>query len=283
MSRTLSINVLDFKQKLLQKLRTKYIKQHEQRKQRALQGKVSVSDLIHCMRQVTFRHLDPDPQFSEKDIKMFHGGEEKHKEYQALLNIDKEEFACEREFIHNNLLVAHPDVISLEDGAIIEIKTTETDSVLDKPHLGNVRQLKAYLAIVGAPYGKLFYTILGKFKRGGKDLPTFFPEYMYTLKPGEREEILQQLEDKAEMLLAGINLRDPSVVDHIATNKEYIIDINGYKYNWMCGKCDYKKQCNEMRAKAGEFQRRADQAQKKTNDETFAQQMMKIPESWRPK
>ena len=103
-----------------------------------------------------------------------------------------------------------------------------------------------------------------------KDL---FPNHYFTLEHDEREQILEQIVTEGEELRAGIDLKDPSLIRHIANDKRYIQKLpSGYEYNWLCKVCPFKEECNKMRAEAGEFQKRVEDAQ-----------MMKIPESWRPK
>lgn len=256
MSRTLTIPVLDFRAILLDGLRTEYNKPRIG---------IHASDLVNCRRQVAFERIAGHREFTEQTLMYFASGEFQHQKLQSLLG---EEFDCEKEIIWNDI-VFHPDVVWKPHNVVIEIKTARTDSVIKEPKAGHIRQLKYYMAVLNAPYGILQYIIMNKYD---KDL---FPVHYITLEHDEREKILEQLQADGEELRAGIELKDPSLVGHIARNEEYIQRLpSGYEYNWLCKGCQFKEECNEMRAKAGEFQRRADQAQA---------QMMKIPESWRPK
>jgi hypothetical protein len=103
------------------------------------------------------------------------------------------------------------------------------------PYPHHIIQLKNYMAILNAPYGKLLYMILGY-----PNVKSYFPEYLITFRPNERQEILVKLERDAAELQRGIDEKDPSLVGHIAKNPEF---INKWGYNWMCSGCPYKKQC----------------------------------------
>ena len=182
---------------------------------------------------------------TRRKIKYYFGGELKHRLLQELLG---DEFECEKEIVWTGKsgikIIGHADAV-YKDGAVVEIKTTESTKVLKAPYEHHIKQLKNYMAILGAPYGKLFYMILGYPK-----VKDFFPEYsVFFDYRAEKEEILRELEEKAGELQKGIDLRDPSVVDHIAKDPVYM----RYGRNWMCADCPYEQKCTEMRSDAGEF------------------------------
>lgn len=250
MTRTLTINVLDFRAVLLDGLRAEYSKPRIG---------IHASDLVNCRRQVAFERIE-GREFTEQTLMYFCSGEFQHQKLQSLLGA---EFDCEKEIIWNDI-VFHPDVIWKPQNVVIEIKTARTDSVIKEPKVTHIDQLKFYMAVLNAPYGILQYIIMNKYEN-------CFPVHYITLEHDEREKILEQLVTDAEELRAGIELKDASLVQHKANDPKYIQKLpSGYEYNWLCKGCQFKTQCDEMRAKAGEFQKRTEEA------------MLKIPESWRP-
>ena len=86
-------------------------------------------------------------------------------------------------------IIGHPDAIWKQDHVIVEVKSTTSVGVLKKPFKNHVHQISAYIAMTGAPYGKLFYIILGQ-----PDVKNPFPEYLISLTNEEREKILTDLE-----------------------------------------------------------------------------------------
>ena len=145
------------------------------------------------------------------------------------------------------------------DRAVVEFKTTESTRVLKEPYEHHVKQLKFYMSVLGSPYGKLLYMLLGYSNK----IENYFPEYLILFNyKRERDEILHEIETKAVELQNGIDHKDPSLVKHIAANQTFI----RYGRNWLCSDCPYQKSCNDMRAKAGEF---AAQARKAEEEGTF--------------
>ena len=130
-----------------------------------------VSDLVFCRRRVCFEKLDTDlPAVDEKKIKYYWSGEYKQRALQELLGSD--DFDCEKEVIWNGgpvRIIAHPDAIYKKDGAVIEFKTTESTRVIKiksksteltesrsrstGPYPHQIKQIKAYMSILGTPYG----------------------------------------------------------------------------------------------------------------------------------
>ena len=170
-----------------------------------------------------------------------------HRSLQELLGED--EFKFEKEIVWNGGPVPirdHPDAIHKESGTVIEFKTTESTRILEEgPYPHHLRQLKSYMSILDAAVGKLSYILMGYFK----GLKEYFPEHLVTLEENEKKEILSKLERDAAELQYGIAVGRPELVQHITKDPEY---INQYGYNWMCSSCPYRKECEKMRAEAGE-------------------------------
>lgn len=207
---------------------------------------IHVSDLQLCLRRTAFQRLDRNPPTADlKKIKYFHQGIMKHQLLQDLLG--KEEFEIEKEIVYtckNGLkIIAHPDLIYKKDGAVVEIKTTESMTCQTKYYKHHADQAKIYLAMLGAPYSVLLYVILGYTKEAGTN---YFPEYILTCSTNERREILEKLELDATELQKGLDERDPSKVRHIAYEREY---MNKVGQNWVCNNCDFFNLCSTMRAK----------------------------------
>ena len=247
-------DILNVKQKLLEGWSRRMSQKREG---------IHVSDLTSCRPKVCFERLDTNaPVADEKKIKYFYAGEEKHRNLQALLG----DWECEKEIVWNGgstfavPIVAHPDAVyRQEDGTIVvaEIKTTESTRVSKQattkgPYPHHIKQLKAYMAILGAQYGKLLYMILGY-----PNVKEYFPEYLVTFQyADEKKEILQKLKVDAAELQHGIDSKNPALVGHIARDKTFIT----YGRNWLCNSCPYRNQCDTMRAEAGEFKEQVRQA-----------------------
>jgi CRISPR/Cas system-associated exonuclease Cas4 (RecB family) len=242
------VQILNVKEKLLAGWSKRLAKKRDS---------IHVSDLVGgCRRKVCFERLsDVPPVASEKKIKHFYAGEEKHRNLQSLLG---EDFMCEREFVYRTPkgieIIAHPDAIYKKDGAIVEIKTSESMRPLKEAYPYHIEQLRAYMAILGTiepelgSYGKLIYMILG-YPRTSQ-IETFFPEYLITFDyTSQRREILEKLEADAIELQAGIDTKDPSKVGHIAKENIFL----RFGQNWLCAECPFQERCTEMRRLAGEF------------------------------
>lgn len=277
MTRTLKIPVLDFRAALLDGLRKEYNKPREG---------IHASDLVNCRRQVAFERINGHREFTENTLMYFASGEFQHQKLQEILG---DEFDCEREIIWNDI-VFHPDVVWKGQNVAIEIKTARTDSVIDTPKPTHVKQLKFYMAVLNSPYGILQYIILNKYEN-------MFPCHYVTIEADERKQILNDLVVDGEELRAGIDLRRPDLVGHVARNPAYMTEWGG---NWLCRGCQFKQECDRMRENAGEFRQNMDKAI--ANRETFTEtskrlftdaqndvnkiiskELEKIPESWRAK
>jgi len=132
-------------------------------------------------------------------------GEDRHKALQQLLG--GEEFECEKEITWTGksgiTIIAHPDAIYKKDGALIELKSTESTRCRKSPYPHHEDQTKYYMAITGAPYVKLFYTVLGY------RLEKFFYEYLVVWSyPNEPKEVLHKIERDAAELKHGIDMKD---------------------------------------------------------------------------
>jgi CRISPR/Cas system-associated exonuclease Cas4 (RecB family) len=261
MTRTITktYNVIDFRTVLLEGLRKNY---------NIPRTSVHASDLVNCRRQVCFERIAGKRNFSEETLMYFCSGEFQHQKLQSILGDD---YDCEREIIQNDIIY-HPDVIYKPDNAVIEIKTARTETVIKEPKATHVKQLKFYMGILNAPYGILQYIILNKFEGG------MFPSHLITFKDErERQEILARLEADAAELQYGIDTKDPSVVGHIATDWDYMIkfkDKNGEMrtngVNWLCKSCEFKRECDTMRASAGEFKAKTDAATAEKDKKRFS-------------
>jgi CRISPR/Cas system-associated exonuclease Cas4 (RecB family) len=254
---TKEYQVLDLRKALLDGLRTEYNKPRVG---------IHASDLVNCRRQVCFERIAGRRTFSENTLMYFCSGEFEHQKLESILGPD---YDCEREIIHNGI-VFHPDAIYRPDNAVIEIKTARTDSVVKEPKETHIRQLKYYMAALNAPYGILQYIILNKYEN-------MFPSHFVTFKDDrERQEILDKLERDSLELEGGIVSKHPEYVKHIATDLEYMIKVNGKSTgrNWLCSSCDFKKECDAMRAEAGEFRA-------KTTKAIAVKETQILPESWK--
>ena len=257
---TREYHVLDFRKALLDGLRNHYNIPRTQ---------VHASDLVNCRRLVAFERIAGKRNFSENTLMYFCSGEFQHQKLQSILGPD---FDCEREIIWNGIIF-HPDIIHKQDNVVIEIKTARTDSVIKEPKESHLRQLKYYMSVLNSPYGILQYIILNKYEQ-------MFPSHIITFKDErEKNEILTRLEADAAELQYGIDSKDPSKVGHIATSWDYMIKINGKSTgrNWMCSGCDFRKECDEMRASAGEFKARNMVAIASKEEKT----RLNYPEAWK--
>jgi hypothetical protein len=178
----------------------------------------------------------------------------KHRALQNLLG--DEDFICEQEHIYvckdGTKVIAHPDVIykyksynnSCE--AIVEIKTTESRRVIKEPYQHHITQTKMYMSILNASYGVILYMLLGYSNK----VTNYFPEHLVLFSYArEKQEILDKLERDAINLRYGLDHKDASQVKHSATDPTFI----NFGRNWLCASCDFKKQCDRMRAEAGEI------------------------------
>ncbi len=274
-STSISIPVLDFRATLLDGLRRHY---NEPR------IGIHASDLVNCRRLVAFERLAGKRNFSENTLMYFASGEFEHQKLQSILGAD---FDCEREIIWKDI-VFHPDVIYKPDNAVIEIKTARTDTVIKEPKTTHIKQLKYYMAVIGANYGILQYIILNKYEN-------MFPSHFVTFKDErERQEILDKLERDALELEGGIVAGKPEYVGHIAADLDYMIKTPAGKStgrNWLCSGCEFKDRCDIMRAEAGEFKQKGLEAIEKArqNDiippygESMDGKMkrLNIPEAWK--
>ena len=230
--------ILDVKQKLREGWTRKEVKRTE----------IHVSDLLYCKRQKCFERIDdntnPRP-IDNKKLMYFFGGQSLHRGIAEILG---DEFEYEKEIVWNGDggidIIGHPDAIWKQDHVIVEVKSTTSAGVLKKPFKNHVRQISAYIAMTGAPYGKLFYIILGQ-----PDIKNPFQEYLISLTNEEREKILTDLENDALELQRGIDSKSPENVSHIAFDKSY---KNKLGFNWLCAECVFYDRCLEMIAKDGE-------------------------------
>lgn len=120
---------------------------------------IHVSDLVSgCFRRKVFERLDPDPAtFSEKSIMYMFGGELLHHRLVRILG--DEDYIFEKEIVWTRGgidIIGHCDVVHKKTGAIIEFKSTTS---IKTPIPNHLKQLSAYVAMTGAPYGRLLYII----------------------------------------------------------------------------------------------------------------------------
>jgi CRISPR/Cas system-associated exonuclease Cas4 (RecB family) len=203
---------------------------------------IHVSDLIHCRRQSAFKVLDPEVSTPNlAGIKNMLVGEAVHRQIQKMLGTDEYDHECSIAWTSKTGIIvkATPDIVHKKSGIIIEMKTTSSVKVLREPYDSHLTQLKIYMAITGAPVGKLFYILLGTTTGDNH-----FKEYLVTFKPGERQRILKRLEKGAEELHRGVTRKNPALVEHVADDPSY---FNSLGYNWMCKSCKYQSSCLEMR------------------------------------
>lgn len=105
-----------------------------------------------------------------------------------------------------------------------------------------MRQIKCYMSLLGADYGKLLYILEGTLP---KTITDPFIEYLITWNyANEPADIIKRLEAGAAELQKGIDQNNPDVVGYIFNNPEYIKFGN----NWMCNRCEYRAPCDVMRA-----------------------------------
>jgi hypothetical protein len=237
--------ILNVKQKLLDG----FVARRQER------DSIHVSDLTHCRRRICFERLDENPPSipDERKIKYFMSGEIKHLYLQELLG---DEFECEKEVVWTSskgiAVIAHPNAIHKDTGVVVEFKTTESIHVTKEPYVHHIKQLKNYMAIKNTSYGKLLYVILGS----TREVKDYFPEYLVTFEPGEREKVLQDLEADAAELRYGIDSRNPGLVGHIAKDKMY---FNSRNENRLCKDCPFRNRCIKYRRDSGEFKNRIEE------------------------
>jgi hypothetical protein len=203
---------------------------------------IHISDLLHCKRQSAFRTLDSEPTIpNEATVRNLLVCESCHRAIQAILGT--EEYDHEKPITWTSKkgvrIHATPDVVHKASGVIFELKTTSATRVMKQAYSNHIEQLKIYLALLNAPYGKLFYIVLGS----GTD-DSYFKEYLVELKPGERQKILAKLERDAEEFQRGIREKNPAHVSHMADKLEY---LNSLGENWICKSCKHQSRCLEMR------------------------------------
>jgi hypothetical protein len=157
------------------------------KKQEHKRQEIHVSDLLYCKRRPCFSRLsDKQEPVDDKKLMYLLGGQLLHRQIADILGPD---FEYEKEIIWDRggiSITAHPDAIWKQDHVIVEIKTTTSAGVLRKPFKNHLRQISAYISMTGAPYGKLFYIILGQ-----PNIKDPFPEYLITLTNEEREDSIR--------------------------------------------------------------------------------------------
>jgi len=62
------------------------------------------------------------------------------------------------------------------------------------PYPSHTRQFRTYISITNAPFGKVLYIFLGS------NAAIFFKEYLVVVTAGEREAILEKLEQGARRM-----------------------------------------------------------------------------------
>jgi len=101
---------------------------------------------------------------------------------------------------------------------VIEVKTSESMNVTRQPYKNHTNQILYYMAITNAPYGKIFYILIGH-----PELDNCFYEYLVKFNhENHREEILKKLEGWAAELAYAIDSRNPALAEHAANDRNYI-------------------------------------------------------------
>lgn len=237
----------DFRGYLLQRCKQEWSK---------VRPDIHMSRLSLCLRAECFDAQAGKVNVNERKIKYFLNGQFQHENLQSILG---EDFETEKEIKFNGV-VGHVDIYIKSLNIPIEVKTTESAIVCNNYKEHNAEQLRDYMAVLGSPYGIIFYIIMGQF-----NVSTFFPQYYIEMTDDERKKRLTSLIDRAANLQKGIILGRPENVWHSAYNENFfswrkiterepdgkLVKVSR-KINWLCDSCDHKKECYEMRVKSGE-------------------------------
>lgn len=192
---------------------------------------IHVSDLIYCPRKTAFQKLKPLP-LTNLQLNFFTSGKAIHSALQSLVKKYPERFEIEKE-VHLGDISAHVDIYDKENNVPIEAKSARMKSI-DAPKKHNLAQLESYMSILGSDRGIILYQLLLHFD----DKP--FVEFEHTMTKEQRLIKINKLHTDADLLKKGIEEKDPSIVRHIAYDKDY---------NWLCKSCAFSKECETMRTK----------------------------------
>lgn len=192
---------------------------------------IHVSDLIYCPRKTCFQKLKPLP-LTNLQLNYFTSGKAIHSALQSLIKKYPDRFEIEKEVWFGDL-VAHIDMFDNENNIPIEAKSARVKTMLaPKPH--NLKQLEAYMSITDSDTGIILYQCLLHFDESP------FVEFEHKMTKEQRIQTLHKLFIDADLLKKGLEDNDPSIVRHIAYDKEY---------NWLCRSCPYNAECTAMNVK----------------------------------
>jgi hypothetical protein len=229
----------------------------EERDRRGTNPRVSTT--LYCIRQEVFRALDPHQELQDEEMFYFSRGIGVHKYLQELWgDYDKKRFLIEQDYDYQGI-PAHPDVIDLLAGRILELKTTEQLEKdmrkKDQAWDSNIEQLTRYMAISGILKGTIIYMHcwtdkeLKKRNReiekqnekmGGpyleKEVQIRYSYHHYTLDPADRQKILDKLVNKTGQYNYALSEKDPLLAPGVRRDwsKRFKCDDCPWKYKLPC-------------------------------------------------